>query len=332
MVSFVPQCRNTIARSRLRTCASVFWSTRSTPDVRTPKCPNQPRITDYVNLRRGLGHSFATQAATLRAFARFVHQCAYPRPLTRDIAMGFVLACDVTPNVRQRRHAVVVRFADYLAIFDARTEALDPRALPRSRATSPPRLLDEGELARLLVASRAAKALNAPLRGETLYTIVGLLASTGLRSGEALRLDRADLVGDLLRIRQSKFHKDRLVPVHPTMGTQLLSYADERDRTFPQAKSPAFFLSSRGVRLSHSSFGEAFRQARASAQLCGDRPRGLRPHDLRHRFAVTRLVTWYREGIDVQAQLPLLATYLGHVRYSDTAYYITGTAHHQGEI
>ena len=284
------------------------------------------RITDYVTLRRALGHSFATQTATLGAFARFVNQCAHPGPLTRDIAMAFVLACDVTPNVRQRRHAVVGRFAEYLAIFDPRTEALDPQALPRSRATPPPRLLDEGELARLLVASRAAKALNAPFRGETHYTIVGLLASTGLRSGEALRLDRADIEGDLLRIRQSKFHKDRLVPVHPTMGTQLRSYAEERDRTFPKVKSPAFFLSSRGLRLSPSGFGDAFRQARASAQLDGDRPRSLRPHDLRHRFAVTRLVTWYREGIDVQTQLPLLATYLGHVRYSDTAYYITGTA------
>jgi len=165
-------------------------------------------------------------------------------------------------------------------------------------------------------------------RERVLRAAVTLADEQGLASltMRALRLDRADIEGDLLRIRQSKFHKDRLVPVHPTMGTQLRWYAEERDRTFPKVKSPAFFLSSRGLRLSPSGFGDAFRQARAGAQLDGDRPRSLRPHDLRHRFAVTRLVTWYREGIDVQTQLPLLATYLGHVRYSDTAYYITGTA------
>ena len=89
---------------------------------------------------------------------------------------------------------------------------------------------------------------------------------------------------------------------------------------------PAFFLSSRGRRLSPSTLSEAFRRARYRAGLEGNQPRALRPHDLRHRFATTRLVTWYREGIEVQTQLPFLATYLGHVRYSDTAYHITGTA------
>jgi len=246
---------------------------------------------------------------------------------TGDLALAFVLDCDVTSNVRARRHAVLRRFAEYLAIFEPRTEVLDPQALPRCRATPPARLLDDTELARLLAAARAVGGPGS-LRGRTLYTLIGLLGSSGLRSGEALRLDRSDvdLVRGVLAIRQTKFRKDRLVPVHATTCVQLRAYASERDRAFARAVSPAFFLSLRGRRLSPTGLGNAFRQARACAGLDGDQPRPVRPHDLRHRFAIARLVTSYRAGLDVQAQLPLLATYLGHVRYSDTAYYITGTA------
>jgi integrase len=157
--------------------------------------------------------------------------------------------------------------------------------------------------------------------------MIGLLASTGLRSGEVTRLDRedADLAHGILRIRRTKFRKDRLVPVHPTTLAVLRSYAKARDRAYPKATSPGFFLSLRGGRLSASGFHGAFHAIRAKAGLNGGLPRRVRPHDLRHRFAVTRLVTWHRQHVDVQARLPLLATYLGHVRYSDTAYYVSGT-------
>lgn len=285
------------------------------------------KVGDYILLRRSLGHVFEVQAATLKAFHRFVARQDHPGPLTGDLALAFVLTCDVTPNVRQRRHAVLRCFAEYLTIFEPTTEVLDPQALPRSRAIPPARILDDAELARLLAAALEITAGDS-MRGRTLYTLLGLLASTGLRSGEALRLDRTDvdLVRGVLEIRRTKFRKDRLVPVHSTTCAQLRAYASERDRTFPRAKSAAFFFSLRGERLSSTGLSKAFRQARDRAGLDGDHPRQLRPHDLRHRFAITRLVTSYRAGVDVQAQLPLLATYLGHVRYSDTAYYITGTA------
>ena len=285
------------------------------------------KVGDYIRLRRSLGHAFKVQAATLKAFHRFVTKNDDTGPLTGNLALAFVLACDVTPNIRARRHAVLRRFAEYLTIFEPATEVLDPQALPRSRTTPPARILDDAELARLLAAALEVTASDS-MRGRTLYTLLGLLASTGLRSGEALRLDRADvdLAGGVLEIRRTKFRKDRLVPVHSTTCAQLRSYSWERDRAFGRVASPAFFLSLRGGRLSPSGLSSAFRQARARAGLDRGHPRQLRPHDLRHRFAITRLVASYRSGVDVQAQLPLLATYLGHVRYSDTAYYITGTA------
>jgi integrase len=292
--------------------------------------PFADRLTEHINryvaLRRALGYAFDTQAATLRAFGHFVQRRRDRGPLTQRLVLTFVLGCDVTPNVRHRRYAVLKNFADHFAIFDPRTVPLDPRVLPRSRAIPPVRILEDEELTRLLRAARQISP-HFPMRGHTLYTVIGLLASTGLRSGEVTRLDRqdVDLEHGILRIRRTKFRKDRLLPVHPTTLEVLRRYAKARNLAYPRTRSSAFFLSLRGGGLSASGFDDAFREARAKAGLDRGLPRGVRPHDLRHRFAVTRLVAWHRQRLDVQTRLPLLATYLGHARYSDTAYYVTGT-------
>ncbi|MCC7173428.1 MAG: tyrosine-type recombinase/integrase [Planctomycetes bacterium] len=285
------------------------------------------KIEAYIRLRCSLGYSFRTQAGTLRAFRRFVEQGKHTGPLTQAMVVTFVLSSDVTPTVRARRYSVLRQFAEYLSVFDVRTETLDPRALPRGRLTPPARILTDSEVANLLAAARDISP-DHPMRGQTLYTLVGLLASTGLRSGEALRLDRAavDLDRGVLQIHLTKFRKNRLVPIHATTAEALRSYAIVRDRAYPRLASSAFFLNLRGQRFSPGSLSSAFRQACVHAGLDRTGLRPPRPHDLRHRFAVARLVEWHREGVDVQAHLPLLATYLGHARYTDTAYYITGTA------
>lgn len=283
------------------------------------------RVESYITLRRSLGYLFANEATILRALVRYVDSHRLDGPLTQKMGINFVTAWDGSANGRAIRYGVVRRFADYLAIYDSQTEAFDPKALPRSRAVPPPRILSDTELTALMSACRSVSP-NYPGRALVLAPLVGLLASTGLRSGEALRLDRADvdLVGGVLSIRKTKFRKDRLVPVHPTTRTALCSYARRRDRAYPVPKDQAFFLSSRGNRLSETGLKTAFAAARQRAGLVGDR--ALRPHDLRHRFAVTRLATWHEEQADVQALLPVLATYLGHSRYSDTAYYVHATA------
>jgi integrase len=283
------------------------------------------KIESYIALRRSLGYSFKKQAATLRALARFVETEQLDGPLTRGMALNFVLSWDGTTNGRAIRHGVLRRFYEYLAIYDARTEALDPRALPRSRAIPPPRILSDSELGSFISACGRVSP-GYPQRAVTLRALVGVLASTGLRSGEALRLDRADvdLVDGVLHVRKTKFRKDRLVPVHATTLAALGQYARYRDVAFPAPKDCAFFLSSRGGRLSPTGLSLAFG---AACELAGlDSDKSLRPHDLRHRFAVTRLAVWHREKADVQALLPLLATYLGHARYTDTAYYVRATA------
>jgi integrase len=295
------------------------------------------KIEGYITLRRSLGYVFQSQAATLRAFCHFVEGGNHPGPLTGHLALTFVLSCPVTPPVRARRYGVLRRFAEYFSVFDIRTQRFDARVLPRSRAIAPPRILDAGELAQLLGAARELSP-RYPMRGRTLHTMIGLLASTGLRSGEALRLDRTDvdIERGIIAIRRTKFRKDRMVPIHETMRTALAEYAVLRDTALPQCTSSAFFPSTRGGRFSTTAFGNGFREACAAAGLDAGASRPLRPHDLRHRFAATRLVTWHREGVDVQVRLPLLATYPGHVHYTDTACHIerfmarsySGYAHH----
>jgi integrase len=283
------------------------------------------KVERYIELRRSLGYAFSKQAGTLRAFVCYAERAKLDGPFTRTMALNFVLSFGGAANSRAIRHGVLRRFCEYLAIYDPRTEALERRAFPRSRAIPPPRILSEAELVLLMGAcDRISPGIL--LTGRTMATLIGLLASTGLRSGEAVRLDRADadLAGGVLLVRKTKFRKDRLVPVHRTTQAALLQYARERDAAFPRPKDQAFFLSSRGNRLSASGFQGLFAKVRKLAGLDDGKP--LRAHDLRHRFAVTRLSRWHQERADVQALLPLLAIYLGHANYSDTAYYLTGSA------
>jgi integrase len=280
------------------------------------------KLEDYIALRRSLGYAFRKQAAILRKLVRYVEVRQLDGPLTRNVAIDFLFSREGTANGRAVHHGILRRFFEHLAVYDPCTEALDPRELPRSRAIPPPRILTDEELLLLLSATRRVSP-RYPQRALTLTMLVGLLASTGLRSGEALRLDRADvdLTDGVLHIRKTKFRKDRLVPVHTTTLAALRVYAQCRDVAFPVPKDFAFFLSSRGNRLSSAGLSIAFT---AACDLAGLKP--LRPHDLRHRFAVARLSAWHREKAEVQALLPLLATYLGHAHYTDTAYYVTGTA------
>jgi integrase len=285
-------------------------------------------VENYIALRRSLGYAFQKQAATLGVLRQYVEGNNFAGPLTQEMALQFVLStgADRTGNYRACRYAVVRRFAEYLAVHDPQTEVLDPRVFPRSRAIPPPRILNNQEMQSLIAAARKISPCR-PQRGHTLASLVGLLASTGLRSGEALRLDRGDvdLTEGVLQVRKTKFRKDRLVPVHVTTLNELRTYAQARDSAFPKPLSQAFFVSLRGSRLSKAALYTSFHEACVLASI-GENPCVLRPHDLRHRFAVTRLAEWRRQNVDVQALLPVLATYLGHARYSDTAYYITGTA------
>ncbi len=166
------------------------------------------------------------------------------------------------------------------------------------------------------------------LRSETYATLFGLLAVTGMRVGESVRLDRNDVHLDrgLLTIRNTKFGKSRLVPLHPSTRDVLSRYAAERDRIHPRPPTPSFFLADIGRRPTHWSARWTFVKLSHQIGLRGPSDRhGPRLHDLRHSFAVRTLLGWYRDGADVETRLPQLATYLGHAHVTDTYLYLTAT-------
>jgi integrase len=156
--------------------------------------------------------------------------------------------------------------------------------------------------------------------------LFGLLAATGLRVGEALALDGEDVdwqAGRLV-VRQSKFRKSRLVPLHASTLGRLRQYLEERERVYPAPKTTAFFVSESGRRLPYATVSGMFRHLCEQLPLPKSSPsRRPRIHDLRHRFAVNTLIRWYREGADVERLLPRLSTYLGHACCANTYWYLT---------
>ena len=286
----------------------------------------QEPLAAYIELRRGLGYRFDSEVNLLRAFDRYVHERGSTE-LTQELALEFATNnSNTSTNYRFERYRVVRQFSEYRAIFDPQTPLLDPKALPLSKTRTRPYIYTDEELARLLHEARHISS-NHSVRGVTLHTMVGLAASTGLRIGEVVGLDRTDvdLKRGTLLVRQSKFGKDRYVPVHSTTLEVLRHYATVRDTAFPNCQDPAFFLSLRKRRFCRNTLQQAFCKLARRAGLRGPKGRGPSFHSLRHRFAVKRLVAWYKAGLDIQAMLPALATYMGHVNYTDTAYYLTAT-------
>jgi integrase len=224
------------------------------------------------------------------------------------------------------RLAAVRPFARYLAAIIPGTQIPPPGLLPgpvSRRAV--PYLYSGSEITALMA---AAGAIRTPLRAATCQTLTGLLAVTGMRAGEVIRLDRTDLDWEhgLLTVRGGKFGKSRQLPLHPATVTALASYAALRDAHCPRPVTAAFFVSIAGTRLIYKNVHRTFHQLTRQAGLQPRSP-ACRPriHDLRHTFAVTTLAGWYRDGGDVAARLPLLSTWLGHADPADTYWYLTGT-------
>jgi integrase len=285
-------------------------------------------LTAYVRLRRQLGLRFKGQEAVLQTFDRYAQGHGHQGPLTEQFAQAFAFSgVDPATNTPARRYLVVRHFAEYLAIYDPSTPRLNPKAIRLRRQQPPAYIFTAQEIAQLL-AQTTGFSRRHPLSNVSLRVMIGLAASTGLRLGEVVGLDRADVDLDtgVLLIQRSKLDKDRLVPVHSTTLDVLRAYAVEREQTLPADSEVAFFLNSRLRRYQGDNIAYLFQRLVGRVDLHS--PRGKQPtfRSLRHTFAVHRLIAWHRAGANVQALLPALATYMGHVHYSSTAYYLGATA------
>lgn len=280
----------------------------------------------YLAIRRGLGTELVRPAGYLRRFVEFL-DAEGADIITTALALRWATMSPSATACASRLDDAR-RFATWLSATDPRTEVPPHGLLPDKYRRRAPYVYSDDEIERIVrQASRLPSDLG--LRGQTYATLFGLLATAGLRLSEALALDRldVDLRTGLLAIRRTKFGKSRFVPIHESTRRALQRYARLRDRLVPRAASPAFLLSDHGTRIKQCSARYNFVVV---CRVLGLRPpnrghhhgHGPRLHDMRHRLAARTLVRWYREGRDVERELPKLSAYLGHVHVADTYWYI----------
>jgi integrase/recombinase XerD len=281
-------------------------------------------LDDYLVLRRSLGYKLERAGRLLSDFVGHLEACG-ARSITVDAALRWAKQpSDASPYWWAQRLSMVRLFARHLHVLDPAHEVPPAGLLPARTLRATPYLYTSTDIAALMA---AARSLRSPLRVVTFETLIGLLAVTGLRIGEALRLDRedVDLDGGALQILDTKFGKSREVPLHASTVDALVRYARTRDRLCRRPVVPAFFISTAGTRLLycnvHSTWLKLVREAGLERRSAWCRPR---PHDMRHSFALTTLLGWYEDGADVQARMPELSTYLEHVAPASTYWYLSG--------
>jgi integrase len=294
-------------------------------------------VRQYLSMRRALGFKLRQAGDGLLDFVTFMEQqrASY---ITLPLALAWAKqrAEGHHDAWSAQRLSYVRLFARYRSATDRRTQIPPAGLLPYRPRRARPYLYSDKEIRQLLRA-----ALNMPLsphcpdpRGgafllRVYYCLFGLLSVCGLRLGEArnLQLQDVDLRTGVLTIRGGKFGKDRLLPLHASTCKVLADYILRRRRHWAgRSVSPYLFVSSWGNRLDAGSIHRAFYAAsrRIGLRSAAD-SHGPRLHDLRHRFATTTLVNWYRTDQDPERRLPLLSAFLGHVHVSDTQWYLSGS-------
>lgn len=283
-------------------------------------------VQQYLGVRRALGVQLRIEGGQLLEFARYADALGHRGPITVDLVVRWARSSSRATQVGWARRAEVVRpFAKYRLAFDPRTEIPPSGLLGRAHPRRPPHIYSTPEVRRMLAEARRLHPVDG-LRPTAVHVVLGLLACTGMRPAEPLRLTRddVDLAAGVLTVRETKFRKSRLVPLHPSATRALRRYARLRDRTVPHPIASHFFVVDGGLPLTKGRLRTAFLRIRvALGWRSAPGHRAPRLYDLRHAFACRRLLRWYVDGSDVHAAMRSLSTYLGHVKVSDTYWYLT---------
>lgn len=280
---------------------------------------------DYLRIRRALGFKMENAGRLLPQFLGYLESVGAETITTEHAVRWATLPSAANPVWWGVRLTAVRGFARYLQTIDARAELPPTGVLPAAAGgrRPTPYVYSEAEIVALMA---AAGGWRARLAAATLQTLIGLLAVTGMRIGEAIRLDRSDLDLEHARlvVRNSKFGKSRQLPLHPTTIEALRAYLRRRDQLRPSVETPALLITERGKRLDRHHVEWQFRLLRKRTGLSprpGSRPPRL--HDARHSFAVHTMLDSYRAGGDPAACLAQLATYLGHADPGASYWYLS---------
>ena len=288
----------------------------------------QSLVEMYLEERRSLGFALTIPGELLMGFARFSDQQGHRGPITEQLILNWVQGCAkrAIPFTWARRLQVIRPFAKDCFRLDRATYIPKENVFGRAKRRLTPHIYTDQEIADLI---RAAGQLppEETLRPATYSTVFGLIAATGLRLSEALNLQFADLdfTCGVLTVRQTKFAKSRLVPLHPSVAAAVSQYATLRRNAIPAGPDSYFFVGSSGTALPKSTVHGTFQRLRGKL---GWKARGShtapRIHDLRHTFICRRVRLWHEHGADIDHAMLALATYVGHAKVSDTYWYLTG--------
>ena len=280
-------------------------------------------LADYLALRRAMGCKLVAAERLLGQFLNFM-EAEGATAITADLAVRWAaLPSGTGPAWLAQRMTTVRQFAVFAATLDEETQVPPVGCLPGGPGRAVPYIYSDAEVEALMA---AARSLPSPLLAATYETLIGLLAVTGIRIGEAVRLRREDVRLDdgWLQVTEGKLGKSREVPLAPSTAEALRRFTATRDRLCPEPQHDSFFVSTAGTRLLCSPVRLAFaglcRQAGITARSARCRPR---LHDFRHRFAVLTLASWQQSGADAATLLPLLSTVMGHVNPASTYWYLT---------
>lgn len=289
----------------------------------------QAAVLRYLEERRRLGFDLKSPGTELMRFARFADARGHRGPLPLELQLDWARehVARTGPFTAARRLEILRPFAAHYRQFEPATEVPPPFILGRSHRRLAPHIYSDQEIADLLDAAGRMTPMGT-LRPLTYKTLFGLIAATGLRISEALKLQVADvdLAGATLTVRQTKFHKSRCLPLHATVVQALSTYLCARRRFVDRTGEAPFFATPAGRSLSPSMVHHVFAGLR---DQLGWRARGehARPriHDLRHTMVVRRVQLWHEDGVSIDHAMFWLCTYMGHAKISDTYWYLTGT-------
>ena len=286
-------------------------------------------IEDYLSLKRSLGAVFAAETRILHAFGRTLGDVPLDA-ISPQVCRGFCRGPGGATRWWERKHQALRGFFTFLVSRRALAASPLPEPAPKIPHGFEPYIYSRDELACLLGATAILHTGRSPFLAHTVRTLLLVLYAAGLRPGEGLRLRCCDVdLGErVLAIWDTKFFKSRLVPIGAELASALETYLTARRRLpMPAGSRSAFFATRTGTAIPLARLEAAFARLRHRADIRRPAQSRWQPrlHDLRHAFAVHRLIAWYREGADLHACLPLLATYLGHINLSGTQAYLTMT-------
>jgi len=289
-------------------------------------------IEDYLDLKRSLGRAFRIEAGILRSFDAFLaDEYSLSKDLTPEMFNGWCTTLHgFSQSGRHRSMRAVWSFCLYRRRSDPQSFVPDESTFPPENRTFTPYVFSEPDIARILSATRFLRPrARSPLRPQTMRMGILLLYATGMRRGELLGLKLADFDPDeaTLFIRDTKFHKSRIIPLSPSVAAELAAYlALRHENHLPMETDSPLMWNGYGGPEGKGYAGTGLRSnwAAICASLGIFTGKGEPPriHDLRHSFAVNALRRWYRSGEDVGAKLPMLSTYMGHVSIASTHYYL----------